>query len=243
MPTQRCYCRRASTTNKPRLLFCAGYTVWSGLRWAEPQPAECIAIVGIGGLGHLAVQYAKAAGFRTIAISHSTDKDKLILQLGADEIVRDGKGLAKIGGADVILGTSNSVDAMADSIAGLRPDGRLYGANPQGQVMYGADGHLSVIITRSDLPKFASNNRVAGTPEENTAIVQGSLAYFGTYSVSETDKTITTHVESSTFPNWNGVDRKTSFSISGDELSTHVVSGPLTSVGTGTAYLVWKRAK
>ena len=89
----------------------------------------------------------------------------------------------------------------------------------------------------------ASNNRVAGTPEENTAIVQGSLAYFGTYSVSETDKTITTHVESCTFPNWNGVDRKTSFSISGDELSTHVVSGPLTSVGTGTAYLVWKRAK
>jgi len=84
---------------------------------------------------------------------------------------------------------------------------------------------------------------VAGTPEENTAIVQGSLAYFGTYSVSETDKTITTHVESCTFPNWNGVDRKTSFSISGDELSTHVVSGPLTSVGTGTAYLVWKRAK
>ena len=106
-------------------LFCAGYTVWSGLRWAQPQPGECLAVVGIGGLGHLAVQYAKAAGFRTIAISHSPDKDKLIHQLGADEIVRDGKGLAKVGGADVILGTSNSVDAMADSIAGLRPDGRL----------------------------------------------------------------------------------------------------------------------
>jgi alcohol dehydrogenase len=68
---------------------------------------------------------AKAAGFTTIAISHSTDKDKLVRELGADEIVRDGKGLAAIGGADVILGTSNSVDAMADSIAGLRPDGRL----------------------------------------------------------------------------------------------------------------------
>jgi alcohol dehydrogenase len=60
-----------------------------------------------------------------IAISHSTDKDKLVRQLGADEIVRDGKGLATVGGADVILGTSNSVNAMADSIAGLRPDGRL----------------------------------------------------------------------------------------------------------------------
>ena len=106
-------------------LFCAGYTVWSGLRWAEPQPGESIAVVGVGGLGHLAVQYAKAAGFRTIAISRSTDKDKLIRELGADEIVRDGKALAKAGGADVILGTSNSVDAMADSIVGLRPDGRL----------------------------------------------------------------------------------------------------------------------
>jgi alcohol dehydrogenase len=104
-------------------LFCAGYTVWSGLRWAEPQPSERLAVVGIGGLGHLAVQYAKAAGFTTIAISHSADK--LIRELGADEIVRDGKGLAMVGGADVILGTSNSVDAMADSIAGLRPDGRL----------------------------------------------------------------------------------------------------------------------
>jgi len=106
-------------------LFCAGYTVWSGLRWAEPQPGERLAVVGIGGLGHLAVQYAKAAGFTTIAISHSADKDKLIRELGADEIVRDGKGLAMAGGADVILGTSNSVDAMADSIAGLRPDGLL----------------------------------------------------------------------------------------------------------------------
>jgi dehydrogenase len=106
-------------------LFCASYTVWSGLRWAEPQPNESVAVVGIGGLGHLAVQYAKTAGFRTIAISRSPDKDKLIRQLGADEIVRDGKGLAKAGGADVVLGTSNSVDAMVDSIAGLRPGGRL----------------------------------------------------------------------------------------------------------------------
>jgi len=106
-------------------LFCAGYTVWSGLRWAEPQPGERISVVGIGGLGHLAVQYAKAAGFTTIAISRSADKDKLVRELGADEIVRDGKGLAAAGGADVILGTSNSVDVMAESIAGLRPDGRL----------------------------------------------------------------------------------------------------------------------
>jgi 2-desacetyl-2-hydroxyethyl bacteriochlorophyllide A dehydrogenase len=106
-------------------IFCAGYTVWSGLRWAEPKPGERVAVVGIGGLGHLAVQFAKAAGFETIAVSHSPDKDKLIRALGADEIVRDGSGLARAGGADVVLGTSNSSDAMADTIQALRPDGRL----------------------------------------------------------------------------------------------------------------------
>jgi alcohol dehydrogenase len=106
-------------------IFCAGYTVWSGLRWAAPQPGERVAVLGIGGLGHLAVQYAKAAGFHTIAVSHSPDKDQLIRDLGADEIVRDGAGLAKAGGADIVLGTSNSMDATAESIQGLRPDGRL----------------------------------------------------------------------------------------------------------------------
>jgi alcohol dehydrogenase len=106
-------------------IFCAGYTVWSGLRWANPKPHERVAVLGIGGLGHLAVQYAKAAGFETIAISHSPDKDKMIRELGADEIVRDGKGLAAAGGADILLSTSNSTKSMIDSIQGIRPDGRL----------------------------------------------------------------------------------------------------------------------
>ena len=106
-------------------IFCAGYTVYSGLRWADPKPHERVAVLWIGGLGHLAVQYAKAAGFETIAVSHSPDKDKMIRDLGADEVVRDGKSLAAAGGADVILSTSNSTKSMVDSIQGLRPDGRL----------------------------------------------------------------------------------------------------------------------
>src|SRR5204862_7361475 len=61
----------------------------------------------------------------TIAVSHSPDKDKMIRDLGADEVVRDGKSLAATGGADVILSTSNSTKSMVDSIQGLRPDGRL----------------------------------------------------------------------------------------------------------------------
>jgi alcohol dehydrogenase len=114
-------------------IFCAGYTVWSGLRWADPQPHERVAVLGIGGLGHLAVQYAKSAGFETIAISHSPDKDKFIRELGADEIVRDGKGLAAAGGADILLNTTNSAAAMAESLTGLRPDGRFVSMGSAGE--------------------------------------------------------------------------------------------------------------
>ena len=120
-------------------IFCAGYTVWSGLRWANPKPHERVAVLGIGGLGHLAVQYAKAAGFETIAISRSPDKDKMIRELGADEIVRNGKELAGAGGADIVLSTSNSTKSMVDTIQGLRPDGCL--------VIMGADAEpLSISL-------------------------------------------------------------------------------------------------
>lgn len=106
-------------------VFCAGYTVWSGLRWAIPKPHERIAIAGIGGLGHMAVQYSKAAGFCTIAITHSKDKEELAYKLGADIVVSNGQGLKEAGGADVILATSNSYKAASDTLKGLRPDGRL----------------------------------------------------------------------------------------------------------------------
>jgi alcohol dehydrogenase len=117
-------------------IFCAGYTVYSGLRFADPKPHERVAVVGIGALGHLGIQYSKAAGFETIAVTHSKDKEELAYKLGADSVVSDGDGLLKQqgqsgsspddgGGADVILATSNSYKATADSIKGLRPDGRV----------------------------------------------------------------------------------------------------------------------
>ncbi len=92
-------------------IFCAGYTVYSGLRWADPKLHERVAVLG--------------TGFETIAVSHSPDKDKVVRDLGADEIVRDGKSLAAAGGADMILSTSNSTKSMVDSIQGLWPDGWL----------------------------------------------------------------------------------------------------------------------
>jgi D-arabinose 1-dehydrogenase-like Zn-dependent alcohol dehydrogenase len=106
-------------------IFCAGFTVWSGFRIAEPEPGDRVAVVGIGGLGHLGVQYAKAAGHHTIAVTHSKDKEKMLRQLGADEVVSDGNGLMKAGGADVILVTSNSWKSAGDAMKGLRPQGRV----------------------------------------------------------------------------------------------------------------------
>ena len=106
-------------------IFCAGYTVYSGLRFAYPKPHERVVVVGIGALGHLGIQYSKAAGFETIAVTHSKDKEELAYKLGADSVVPDGGILLKEGGADVILSTSNSYKATADSIKALRPDGRL----------------------------------------------------------------------------------------------------------------------
>ncbi|WP_245400679.1 alcohol dehydrogenase catalytic domain-containing protein [Nocardia albiluteola] len=104
---------------------CAGYTTWSALCAGNPRPHERVAVVGIGGLGHMAVQYAKAAGFETIAITHSPDKRALALKLGADEVVSDGRELAAMGGADIILMTGNSNRAAMDSLHGLRPEGRM----------------------------------------------------------------------------------------------------------------------
>jgi alcohol dehydrogenase/propanol-preferring alcohol dehydrogenase len=102
-------------------IMCIGYTAWSGLRRANPKPGARVAISGIGGLGHLALQYAKAAGFTTIAITHSPDKHELAHKLGADIVVSNGAELRAAGGADVLLATNSSNEAAIDAMQGLSP--------------------------------------------------------------------------------------------------------------------------
>ena len=159
-------------------IFCAGYTVYSGLRWAVPKPHERVAVLGIGGLGHLAVQYARAAGFETIAISRSPDKDNMIRELGANEIVRDGKSLAAAGGADVILSTSNSTNAMNDSIQGLRPDGRL--------VAMGADAE-PISVSLIDL--IAKRIQVIGSQQNGPEYLYEALDYVAQGKVKTINET------------------------------------------------------
>jgi hypothetical protein len=115
-----------------------------------------------------------------------------------------------------------------------------YGAHPKGLQILGADGRFAVIIVNSALAKFAADKRTAGTPEENTAVVHGSLAYFGTYTASDADQTWNVHVEAATFPNWMGMSQKRNFAITGDELTITNRGG---ASGGGNAKVVWKRVK
>ena len=80
----------------------------------------------------------------------------------------------------------------------VKPDGSKidpWGPNPKGAAMYDANGRFTFMIMRSDLPKFASNNRAQATAEEGKAVAQGMIAFYGTYTVNEADKTLTTRIE------------------------------------------------
>jgi hypothetical protein len=115
-----------------------------------------------------------------------------------------------------------------------------FGSKPRGSMILTPDGRFSIILMRTSLPKFAANNRMKGTAEENQAIVQGSLAHYGSYAVvNEKEHTVNLHNEGSTFPNWDGQDQKRVWTVIGDELS---VTNPTATTG-GVAHLIWKRAK
>jgi hypothetical protein len=129
---------------------------------------------------------------------------------------------------------------VADTFEGDGKKVEVFGPHPKGSMILGADGHFTVVITRGDVAKFASNNRMKGTPEENAAAVQGGIGYFGTWTVNEGDKALVLHVDSATYPNWSGSDQKRIVQIQDDEM--HAIN-PMPSVGTGTAQVVWRRAK
>ena len=82
-----------------------------------------------------------------------------------------------------------------------------YGANPQGILIFETDGRYGLILSRKDMPKFASNSRTNGTADENKAVVQGTISHFGRYTVSAADKSIVFHIDLSTYPNFNGTEQ------------------------------------
>jgi hypothetical protein len=138
---------------------------------------------------------------------------------------------------DQVVGTWTYV-----SVDLVRPDGSrepLFGPNPQGQASFDSSGRYILMTARAGQAQFRSTNRMEGTPEEYKAVVQGSIAHFGRYSVDEASKTITFHIETSTFPNWNGTEQRRPITVTGDELTWKTPA----STGSGTAEVVLKRAR
>ena len=111
-------------------LMCAGVTTFNSLRNSGARPGDLVAVLGIGGLGHLGVQFAAKMGFRTVAIARGMDKETLAKKLGAsfyiDSKTQDPSAeLQKLGGAKVILATVTSGDAMSAILGGLGVNGKL----------------------------------------------------------------------------------------------------------------------
>lgn len=111
-------------------LMCAGVTTFNCLRNSGARPGDLVAVIGLGGLGHLGVQFGARSGFNTVAIGRGNDKEALARKLGAsnyiDTAAQDPAAeLQKLGGAKVILATVTSADAMKSVIGGLAPTGTL----------------------------------------------------------------------------------------------------------------------
>ena len=111
-------------------LLCAGVTTFNALRHAGGGPGELVAVLGVGGLGHLAVQFAARQGFRTVAVDRGHDKEAMVRSLGAHDYIDSSAGdpaeaLRKLGGAKVILATVTSADAMKAMVSGLGANGTM----------------------------------------------------------------------------------------------------------------------
>jgi lipocalin-like protein len=123
------------------------------------------------------------------------------------------------------------------------PDGKKslpFGETPNGILIFAPTGHFAQIHIASDVPKFASSNRLMGTPEEYTAVNQKSLSIFGTYAVDEGKRTVTFKITSSTFPNMAGEAQTRAIeTLTADEFkNSTAVAG-----GRGSAFNLYKRAK
>lgn len=137
---------------------------------------------------------------------------------------------------DQLIGTWSFVQTV-----GYRQDGTgfdVFGANPNGILIFHPDGHFALLNMRRGRTAFASGNRNQGTEEENRMAVQGSIAYFGTYTVDEATPAFTLQIVGCTFPNYEGTNQKRPFTIDGDTLRT---INPSPTLGGRPLDLVLKR--
>jgi len=136
------------------------------------------------------------------------------------------------------VGTWTLVELFYTTQNGTRVDS--FGSDPKGRLRLDADGTFTLQIMRSGLPKFKSNNREQGTAEENQAVVQGTISYFGTYSVHEADKIFAVHIEACSYPNFEGADQRRPFTLQGNILT---FTNKNSSVAGSSVQQTWRRIK
>ncbi len=159
-------------------LMCAGLTVYNGLKNARFEPGQRVAIIGLGGLGHLGVLYAKAMGARVAVLSSSPDKEDEAKELGAEQFISErGAALSEAlldweGGADVILATAPSSESMTDALPGLAPDGTLV-------VLGAAAGEISV----SPMDLIGARRRLIGSPSGSRKDIRDALNFAAVHNV------------------------------------------------------------
>ena len=149
---------------------------------------------------------------------------------------------AAILGAGLLLAAKPAAAQSMKSVAGTYSPVTVsaFGDNPRGQMILSPNGRYSIVLARATMAKIASGARNKGTPDENKAVVDGSIAHAGRYTIDDKGKAITFHIETSTFPNWDGTSQKRALKVSGDTL-TYTVSAP--SNGGAPNDVVWKRVK
>jgi D-arabinose 1-dehydrogenase-like Zn-dependent alcohol dehydrogenase len=152
-------------------IMCAGITTFNSLRHSGARGGDLVAVLGIGGLGHLAVQYAAKMGFRTVAIARGADKAALAKQLGAYQYIDSEKEsvaakLQELGGAKVILATVTSGNAMTAAIPGLGMNGKF--------VVLGAAVEPLAVNT---MPMLGGRHALQGWPSGTSIDSQDTLAF------------------------------------------------------------------
>ena len=151
-------------------LMCAGITTFNSLRHSGARPGDLVAVLGIGGLGHLAIQFAVKMGFKTVAIARGSDKAPLAKQLGASHYVDSQAGnpaeeLIKLGGATIILATATSGKAMAAVLGGLAINGKM--------IVLGAGEPMEV----SPLLLIGGRRSIVGWPSGSSIDSQDTLRF------------------------------------------------------------------
>jgi D-arabinose 1-dehydrogenase-like Zn-dependent alcohol dehydrogenase len=152
-------------------LMCAGVTTFNSLRNSDARPGDLVAVLGIGGLGHLGIQFAAKMGFRTVAIARGMDKELLARKLSAahyiDSHAHDPAAeLLKLGGAKVILATVTNGNAMSAVLGGLGVDGKLI-------ILGAADEPLTIPA----IPLIFGRRSIMGWPSGSSIDSQDTLAF------------------------------------------------------------------